>query len=345
MNEPISYAMRNAEATNTLVYFNNPFSLLDWSHFAIEVVILSGLILALIHAFKFKKEHGSNSALLTLLGCFLYGLTIDILSYYTVENFWHGEFSIMLLYNRLPLYIAFFYPAFMYHAVMVIRRYQFTPLIEAVCTGFFGGFMYLIFDNFGPMVGWWIWDTTDPTTWPYVNSVPLTSYAWFFLFTGAFTYINRFISWDWPAQNAVKPKIIVGHAFQPILTILLGSLLFVPYNLFSKSAPPYTLLPWEANIHLAALVHVIQFSIAGWIFYTHWQRPTMPKDNLLMVFPFIFLAAHSYMYIAKSHLFFNLTESGLTVDGLAIGNINAVLIAIIGSAVILILTNTQQKSE
>ena len=135
---------------------------------------------------------------------------IDIASYYTVENFWHGEFSVMLLYNRLPLYIALFYPAFIYHACMTIRRYGFSPVVEAISVGFYGGLMYLIFDNLGPMLNWWIWDRSDPTTWPYLNAVPITSYFWFFSFTGTFAFVSRIICWDWVAQGRSSKRIAAG---------------------------------------------------------------------------------------------------------------------------------------
>ena len=338
MQEHIAYAMRNEEARNALVYFNAPSKLLDWSFLAIEWIIFAGVILALLHALKYKRETGSNSALLTLLGCFLYGLSIDILSYYTVENFWHGEFSVMFLYNRLPLYIACFYPAFMYHAYMMIKRLDFPPLLEAASVGFFAGFMYLIFDNLGPMLGWWIWDTADPTTWPYINSVPLTSYHWFFTFTAAFALINRTISWEWLNKQKSKGALIAAHALQPVGTILLGSLFFIPYNLFSKSAPPYDMLPWAQNLELAALVHVVTFSLAGWLLMLNWRTPKAERDTLLMVFPFLYLAGHAYIYIAKFDLYFTVTPNGLS-HGLAVGNLIAVLLALVGSAFVVLKAN------
>ena len=337
----IAYAMRNMEATQSLVYFNSADKLLDWSFLAIQGIIFAGVILALVHAIRYKKTTGSSSALLTLLGCFTYGLTMDILSYYTVENFWHGEFSVMFLYNKLPLYIACFYPAFMYHAIMTIKRYQFTPLIEAICTGFFAGFMYLIFDNLGPMVGWWIWDTSDPTTWPYVDNVPLTSYHWFFTFTIAFCLIDRIISWEWLAKSVSKGKMIAAHALQPVGTILLGSLFFIPYNLFAKSAPPYDMLPWAANLHMAALVHVITFSVAGWIFLTQWRRPAIERDTLLMAFPFLYLVGHAYMYIAKIDLFFTLDPEKMT-NGFSMGNLPAVILALVGCSTIVLLSHPRK---
>jgi hypothetical protein len=338
MDEHISYAMRNTEATKAWISFNAPNELLDWSHLAIEALIYIGLVLSVVHAWRFYKSSGSPSALLTLLACLLYGLFMDILSYYTVENFWHGEFSIMLLFNKLPFYIVCLYPALIYHTIMTIRRYDFPKLMEAIFTGFFGGLLYMVFDNMGPMVGWWIWDTSDLTTLPYVSSVPLTSYAWFFLFTSAFTYINSTISWDWIASGKSKLKIAMAHLIQPVLTVFVGALLFIPHNLFAKSSPPYDMIPWDANIEMAALIHVVLYSGAGWFFLMKWRKPKYDRDSLLMVFPFIYLTGLSYIIIAKFTLFFAVTSEGLS-NGLAVGNLPVMLIALVVSATIVLLSH------
>jgi hypothetical protein len=337
--------MRNEEATKSWLYFNTPNELLDWSHLAIEVIIYIGLGMAIIHAYRTYKTSNSPSALLTLFASFLYGLFMDILSYYTVENFWHGEFSVMLLFNKLPLYIAFLYPALLYHSIMTIRRYGFSQITEAVCTGFFAGFMYMIFDNFGPMVGWWIWDTSDPTTLPYISNVPLTSYAWMFLFTSAFTFINRTISWDWVEQKKSRLKLTIAHVFQPVVTIIFGVLLFIPHNLFAQSSPPYDMLPWEANIQVASLLYIILFSLAGWLFLMKWRKPKYERDPLLMAFPFLYLTGFAYLYISKFHLFLNLTREGFNEEGLALGNLMVVIFALIISTMILLLSHPVPKEK
>lgn len=339
--EHIAYAMNNPEATDALVYFHPFDSLLDSSFIAIELMILAGVILAVAHALREKKRTGSKGALITLLNCFLYGLSIDILSYYTVENFWHGEFSVMFLYNKLPLYIALFYPAFMYHSYMLIRRYQFPLITEALSVGFFSSMMYLIFDNFGPMVNWWVWDVTDPSTWPYVNSVPLTSYHWFFTFTIAFALVNRFIAWELP-QKAAKAKLSLGILLQPIATILLGSLLFVPYNLFAKNMPPYNSVPWAQNLTAASWVHMLTFAFAAWWFLTHWQKPRAPKDNLLLAFPFIYLMGHSYLYVAYFDAFLPAAGNAQT---LPLGNLVAVVLAIVGTALVTLVSHQSSKGK
>lgn len=341
MQEHIAYAMRNIEATEALIYFNSPSQLQDWSFLAIELMVISGALLGLLHAWRYFKSTGSPSGLLTWIACVTYGLSIDILSYYTVENFWHGEFSVMFLYNRLPLYIACFYPAFIYHAYMNIRRYEFSPAVEAVSVGFFASFMYLIFDNLGPMMGWWIWDRNDPSTWPYISGVPLTSYHWFFTFTTAFAFINRYISWELPKKQASKGKMISWHVSQPVLTILAGTLLFIPYNLFGQGIPPYDSLPWERSMHLAALVHVLGFSLAGWVFFNCWRKPAMARDKLLLAFPFIFLAGHAFMYCIAFERYLMADSKGM-INELAVSNLPAVIFALVAISIITVLGHTKR---
>jgi hypothetical protein len=339
MSEPISYAMRNELATNSFIYFNPPSALKDWSFLAIEAILLIGFILTVVHAIRHSRKSGSPAALYTLIAAFLYGLVMDIISYYTVENFWHGEFTVMFLYNRLPLYIALFYPAFIYHAYMTIRRYDFKPSVEAISVGFFAGLSYLIFDNLGPQLGWWIWDSSDPTTWPYVNSVPLTSYHWFFLFTGAFAFLARKICWDWPAAGKSSTAIYLGIASIPVATIVLGSILFIPYNIFSKNMPPWDMAPWTANFDLAALTHVLAFFAAGLVFLFNFRRPAESRDSVLMLFPLLYLAGHLCIYIAKFEQFYTASPDGLTQDGLAIGNPIAAVVAIIAAAAIVLFSH------
>jgi hypothetical protein len=329
MEEQISYAMRNTEAVQSLITFNAPSALKDWSFLAIEAILVLGAVCAVIHALRHRREHGHSSALLTLLGCFTYGLLIDITSYYTVENFWHGEFSVMLVYNRLPLYIALFYPAFIYHACMTIRRYEFSPAVEAISVGFYGGLTYLIFDNLGPMLNWWIWDRADPTTWPYLNAVPITSYFWFFSFTGTFAFVSRIICWDW-VEKAKSPGLIAGGvAAIPILVCLLGMVIFVPYNM----------LAYNGMIPQAASMYALLFGLAGLTFVLNFRRPKAPRDRLLMIFPLVYVVGHLYIYVAKFEIYFSVDAAGSSQEGLAVGNLIAVVVAAIGSLAITLLSH------
>jgi hypothetical protein len=323
----ISYAMRNEEATESFISFNAPSELLDWSFLVIELILVVGIVCAIIHAVAHARKTGGNSALLTLGAAFYYGVLMDMFGYYGPESFWHGEFSVMFLYNRLPLYIALFYPAFMYHSYMLIRRYNFSPVVEAVSVGFYAGLTYQIFDNLGPQLGWWIWDPEAVTNQPFLSSVPVTSYQWFCTFEAAFAYITRKICWDLPARGTSNTRIGIGVAAVPFLTFLVGTLIFVPYQALIQMG----------QVGLAAATHGLIFALFGLVFLFNFRRPAEKRDKLLMIFPLTFLVGHMYLYIAKIDQFY--TTDGLNAEGWPVANLIAVVLGMVGSMAILLLTN------
>jgi hypothetical protein len=316
-NEQLSYAMQNTAAREQFLSFNSPSQLIDWSHLAIEWLMILGALLALAHAFRTSRQSGSPSALYTFAGIFLYGLVMDISSYYSVGNFWHGEFSVMLVWNRLPLYIATLYPALIYHSYMTIRRFGFSRITEAVCTGFYSGILYMIFDNLGPALNWWVWDRSSPFSQPLLASVPLTSYHWLFLFNIALAFWLRTFAWD-AVEKQQWTKARFGTLCTPILTILLGSVLFVPYDLF--------LFVFQEMVWVSVLIHALSFFFAGYWFLLHYQPPKMGRDSLLLLFPLLWLAGHLYLYTAKYEAQVAVAD-GLNAAGLAVGNLFVVAAA------------------
>jgi hypothetical protein len=335
MDQSISYAMRNTEALGSWLNFNAPSELKDWSFLAIEFILVVGTICTILHALRHYKKSGNYSALLTLVGAFGYGLLCDIAAYYTVENFWHGEFSVMLVYNRLPLYIALFYPVVIYHICMTIRRYEFSRTVETLSTAFYAGLLYMIFDNLGPMLNWWIWDRADPTTWPYLNAVPVTSYFWWFSFTGAFALISRIICWDWVEQGKSPRLIGAGVALIPILVCIAGPVLFVPYNL----------LAYNDMIPQAASMYAVVFGVSGLTFVLNFRKPSIPRDRLLMIFPLVYIVGLLFVYIAKFDIYFSVDADGLSAEGLAVGNLIVAIVAIVGSMTITLLSHPSEPSE
>ena len=97
--------------------------------------------------------------------------------------------------------------------------------------------------------------------------------------------------------------------------------------------------PWAANFGLASLTHALAFFAAGLVFLFNYRRPAESRDNVLILFPLLYLAGHLYMYIAKFDLFFSLSPTGLTQEGLAIGNPIAAVVAIIASTAIVLLSH------
>ena len=338
MDQPISYAMRNAEAVQSWIFFNAPSSLLDWSFTTIEWMVYACAALGLCHALRSRRSTGSPAALYTFIACFLYGLLIDIISYYTVNNFWHGEFSVMFLHNRLPLYIALFYPAFMYPVFMTVRRYAFGTWTAAISTGFLAGCAYLIFDNLGPLLGWWIWDRNNPSTWPMLDSVPLTSYHWMFVFTTAFAFFAQRFFWNATAQGQSGSKVAIRLLSIPFLTCLLGTLFFVPYNI----------LAYGVSLTSAAFFHALAFGGAALLFILNYRQPAQPRDALLLSIPLVWIIGHLFIYTAKWQLFWSISAAGTSqaadyTQGLYAGNLPATAAGMAMALAIVLLAHPAPK--
>lgn len=331
MDEPISYAMRNTEALDRWLNFNAPSELKDWSFLAIEFILAVGVVCAVLHAWRHYKGNGHFSALFTLLGALIFGLLNDIVSYYTVESFWHGEFSVMLVYNRLPLYISVLLATLLYHVCMTMRRYEFSRGVEAVSVGFYAGLVYMIFDNLGPMLNWWIWDRNDPTNLPFLSAVPITSYFWLFAWTAVFAFFNRIVCWDWVEQRKSPRQIGAGVVLFPLVTCVVGIVIFIPLNVLAAN----DLHPWIATLY------AMSFGLAGLIFVLHFRWPRAPRDRLLMIFPLVWVVGHLYIYIAKFDIYFSVDANGLSAEGLAVGNLIVAVVAMIASMVITLVSHPE----
>jgi hypothetical protein len=190
---------------------------------------------------------------------------------------------------------------------MTVRRFGFSPAVEAVSVGFYGGVTYLVFDNLGPLLGWWTWDRESDYNQPFLNSVPLTSYQWFFLFTAAFAYVARRLLWDgsgsWLRVLAI-----------PVLTYALGALVFVPFNVLVAQH-------WYAA---DAFAYAAVLSAAGLAFLLSLRRVREPRDPLLMAFPLLWVAGLLCVYVATYDR---------TADAPAgtVGNLFAVVAAMVAS--------------
>jgi hypothetical protein len=285
----------------------------DPTFLAIELLMLLGFGLAVAHAVRERRRTGRASALLTLAGCFAYGLVVDITAYYTVDSFRHGEFTVMFLNHRLPLYIALFYPAFLYPVFMTVRRFGFSPAVEAVSVGFYGGVTYLVFDNLGPLLGWWTWDHDAELNQPFLSSVPLTSYQWFFLFTAAFAVVARRVCWDRYDGRSTR-RTWLEVLLIPVLTYALGALVFVPFNVLVAQH-------WYAA---DAFAYAAVLSAAGLAFLLSLRRVREPRDPLLMAFPLLWVAGLLCVYVATYDR---------TADAPAgtVGNLFAVVAAMVAS--------------
>lgn len=334
MEEHISYAMRNTEAVQSYIYFNNPFELKSWTFNAVEGVVFMGAILAFLHAIREYKKRGNKAPFFTWIACLLYGIFLEIIVYNFVDNFWHGEFSVMFYHNRFPLYIVLIYPSLIYHVFMTIERFKIHLLpygrfIEAVIIGFASQMPYLLYDNIGPQMHWWIWDPDHVTLAPFWEAVPATSYHWIFGFTICFAWLCRVCIWD----NAIKwrdsnTKLLGAAVFVAVFTSVLGSIGFTPFNYlgygfkaFDWDQPyGYKMYDWATFLLVAYL-----FGSAYLYFLTPKVHPKKP-DLQLMIFPVLWCSLYIILYAHSFSQLYTVQADGITTYGTPIGNWIIVLV-------------------
>jgi hypothetical protein len=85
--------------------------------------------------------------------------------------------------------------------------------------------------------------------------------------------------------------------------------------------------------------------LAGWLFVTRWYRPNVRRDELLMIFPFLYLITHAYIYIAKFDVYFSVSNGISDINGLPVGNLIAVILAFVGSTAVVISTALTDKER
>ena len=342
MEEHIAYAMRNADAIQSYIYFNNPFTLKNWTFNVVETTVFLGAILGFLHSIREYKKRGNKAPFFLYLTCVWYGIFLEVIVYNFVDNFWHGEFSVMFYHNRFPLYILLIYPSLIYHVFMTIERHKIYLLpygrfIEAIIIGWASQMMYLLYDNIGPHLHWWIWNPGDVTLQPMWEGVPATSYHWIFGFTVAFAWLCRVMIWD----NAIKWKdsnwkFILSVIFIGIVTNIIGSLIFGPYNFLAYGYKAFDVdVPYGMQEYgWASFLLVVYLFLGAYLYFLTPKVLPKKPDLQLMLFPVLWCSIYIGLYAYVFNEMYVMQPDGITQFGTPIGNWIIVLVGMHMSFVI-----------
>lgn len=173
-------------------YVSNPFGLADPLQPAIELVMIGAAVLTLVHAVRTLRRRRDATELGVWLAAVVYVLVLEPPLYFPevfgIDDhiplvFVHNEFTVGLIYDRMPLYILLLYPAMVSLAWAVVARWDVgagrsrlgAAAVTAVCVGTVHHVFYEIFDMLGPQRLWWAWDLEVATNGPRLASVPLSS--------------------------------------------------------------------------------------------------------------------------------------------------------------------------
>ncbi|MDN3358600.1 hypothetical protein [Actinomadura sp. DC4] len=170
------------------VHLRWPTSLTNGTMPVIESVTVIGAVVALVHAVLWWRRRRDPVNLGLWCATVVYVLLLEPPLYFPEKFglqdrvgliFVHNEFSVQFLYDRLPLYIAAFYPALTYPAYVLVQRTGLldrrSPVAGAACVAVVFQCFYEVFDQLGPQLRWWAWDPRAPSNSPSLASVPLSS--------------------------------------------------------------------------------------------------------------------------------------------------------------------------
>lgn len=204
-----------------IVAFTDPTQM-AWHFLVLEFTVLVWAGLTLRHALRADRR-GDRAALLTWVTIITYGVAMEVVSYTLVDNFAHGQFTVMFLGRKLPLYITAVYPVLLYTGITAARSLRLRPGAEAITAGAFIVALDVPYDLTGPRAGWWRWFDTDPNIAYRWAGVPVTSFYWHLAFGGVLAALTAF------AARRRRPPLWWALPLAGA-TIVLGVLAFTPFH-------------------------------------------------------------------------------------------------------------------
>jgi hypothetical protein len=170
---------------NPFITWTSPLKLQHWSMPVIEVLLIVGAVACLIHALRWRREHGDSSNLVIWISSIFALLMVEPIAYFPQWfglqdslglTFVHNQFSVQFLFDRLPLYIMAMYPVYTYISYVLIQRTgifkRHNPIISATCVAFVFHCLYEVVDTVGVQFRWWVWNQDLPTSVPALGVVP-----------------------------------------------------------------------------------------------------------------------------------------------------------------------------
>lgn len=206
------------------------------SHLGLEVAILVAGALTFAHATG-RWRSGDGSPLFMWLGAFVYGVSIEIASYIGLDNFWHGTFTVLLWFGRLPLYISFLYPVYLYVAVTTASRLGLGRVVGGLVTGLLVLAIDLPFDVLGPPLAWWVWSGDAPLFASRFLGIPVSNLYWYWAFSAGFYVVTQTLE-PWtraigrPSEGgSPRWRRLAATLLVPTATAVVGMVPFIPYHL------------------------------------------------------------------------------------------------------------------
>jgi hypothetical protein len=335
------FSCSNAPA---IVHLRNPLSLTNWTLPVLELMMVFGAALALWWSLRRLRRDNDPTNLALWIASIVYLLATEIPLYFPDRFgmqdrigvvFDHNVFTVQFLYERLPLYIVALYPAVVTLAFEIVRvlgvfsrRHGLSGIVAgAVCVGFVHQCFYEVFDQLGPQLRWWQWNTGNPINHPMFASVPMTSV---FIFATLGPAVLTFLVM-WLVGRHVAPGKALGGSFgipslawrtaaAGLLVPLGVAILSVPSSLFSGHVGAQAVV-FAVELAVFALTAAPTL-VRRWLFLRHAVRhghanPAAP-NVFLGVFGPVYLGVLAALWVSALPGYFG-AEHGITSDATPTG--------------------------
>ncbi len=328
------------------VSVNSPFHLENWTLPVLELTIIVGSVLMLIHAFRRWRREGDATNLAVWFGATAYLFVIEPPLYFPgafgIEEhvdtmFAHNLFTVEFLWGRLPLYIVAIYPMMATTAFEIVRMlgvFRRCGIVLGACTvGLVHGAFYEIFDHLGPQLRWWEWAPDNPINLPFFASVPMGSVVVFAAL--------------WPMSLALCAQFMVGRHVDGGARFSGPQLVWRTVVIGLAASVGTFVLPLPATViglagdTVRGTVYALELALmAGAALYAVRRRlspgpgaPSIPayRNRLVQAYAGVYLVVFAGLWIAALPDFFGATD-GVTADGDPVGNLPFTLVCFVIAA-------------
>jgi hypothetical protein len=315
-----------------IVHLRNPFELSNWTLPVVELLMVSGALMALVLAIRRLRRDGDPTNLALWFASVVYLLIIEPPQYFPEAFgvadqlgvvFAHNVFTVDFMYDRLPLYIVALYPATITLAFDVVRAVgvfdRRGAVIGSVCVGFVNGCFYEVFDHLGPQLRWWAWNDDNPLNHPMMNSVPMTSVVIFAMVAPAALafFVHVFVGRRVARGRSVRGwgltwrTLAAGALVAPAMTLL-----SLPTSVFERHKTVQAVV-FAAELVLFAVVAVP-------VLVQQWRRTrregTEYPSTFVKVFGALYLAVFAVLWLTALPDYAGAID-GMTSSGTPIGNV------------------------
>ena len=319
------------------VHLRNPFGLTNWTLPILELMMVAGAALALWYSIRRLRHDGDPTNLALWIATVIYLFVVEIPLYFPnifgVENklgvvFVHNAFSVQFLYERLPLYIVALYPAVTTLAYEIVRSLGVFRdrgiVVGAICVGFVHHCFYEVFDQLGPQLRWWKWNTDNLLNHPLFASVPLTSVFIFAALGPLVCILLVMLLVGRKASNGTQfsmPSLAWRAVAAGTLVPVGVAILSLPSSIFGGEHLNVTAQAIALSIGLAIVTGI------GLVVLTQqWSREhstasaATPPNKFVRIFGPIYLVVLGILWAVALPAYFGATD-GITADGTPIGNL------------------------